>query len=309
MLRTSLGLLKVPPSVPGGAALVRRSGHERPILSAPLPGERARTRLLVGLLVSKTGLLAGSETGMIRGAQLACDEINAAGGVLGKRIGLRVEDDGTAPRPAAAAFRRALADPSVVAILGPTSSSAAFPLRAEAQRENVAMVLLSATGYVSEDDAHSCCFRIAAPEAALGAPNKCPLAAAVVSLAGGGRAEPRARLVALDNVDGDGFRMALRNFDLASPLKVHDEPAFYDEPEGVLAEQDALAGAAAKVLEDGSASGRHSSPSSTARAQRCGSCRSSRTSMPSRRAWLSMPGATSTCSGWSAARLRSGHTA
>lgn len=75
----------------GADAAAATNGHVRG------GGERCDDcKILVGLLVSRSGALAGTHHGIIRGAQLACDEINAAGGVVGMKVGLRVEDDGTA---------------------------------------------------------------------------------------------------------------------------------------------------------------------------------------------------------------------
>ena len=93
---------------------------DAPRISADNGQSCAGCEILVGMLVSRSGLLAGTHEGIIDGAKLACDEINAEGGVLGMRIGLRIEDDGTAAPSALEAFERLAADPLVVAVIGPT---------------------------------------------------------------------------------------------------------------------------------------------------------------------------------------------
>src|SRR4029077_20995590 len=69
------------------------------------------------------------------GSSLAVDEINAAGGILGKKIKLEFVDTASDPGKARAAVRRALAD-KPIALLGPVYSgsvSATLKLTAEAE--------------------------------------------------------------------------------------------------------------------------------------------------------------------------------
>lgn len=66
-----------------------------------------------------------------QGAQLAVDEINAAGGVLGKKLRLSVEDGQSDKTQTVSLFRKFASDASVPVIVGPTDSSsylAAAPL-------------------------------------------------------------------------------------------------------------------------------------------------------------------------------------
>ena len=57
------------------------------------------------------------------GVQLAVDEINAAGGVLGKKIRVVVEDDQSKPEEAATAVLKLIKQDEVVAVLGEVASS------------------------------------------------------------------------------------------------------------------------------------------------------------------------------------------
>ena len=66
----------------------------------PASGSRAPWR--VGLLFSATGITAGVETSQLGGTRLALDEINAAGGVLGRPVEAVAYDPACDPR----AFRR-----------------------------------------------------------------------------------------------------------------------------------------------------------------------------------------------------------
>ncbi len=81
----------------------------------------------------------------LQGARMAVAEINAAGGLLGRPVELDVNDQRTDTDLAVRMTRAAVADPSVLAVLGPTSSAdrdAMLPLCEAARRP-----LLYATDY------------------------------------------------------------------------------------------------------------------------------------------------------------------
>ena len=71
-------------------------------LFAPAPAG-AKPALRIGTLLSLTGSLDDYGPGNTKGAQLAVEQINAAGGVLGQQVQLFSEDDQTLPVAAAAA--------------------------------------------------------------------------------------------------------------------------------------------------------------------------------------------------------------
>jgi branched-chain amino acid transport system substrate-binding protein len=84
----------------------------------------------VGINLSLTGADAEDAALIKNGAQMAIDEANAKGGVAGYKIDTLVLDDGTAtagqydPAQAATNARKMVADPSVVAAIGPQMSGA-----------------------------------------------------------------------------------------------------------------------------------------------------------------------------------------
>jgi branched-chain amino acid transport system substrate-binding protein len=75
----------------------------------------------IGVINSLTGLFADQGRLVQNGILLAVDEINAKGGVNGRKIVLSVEDDGSNTQRAVRAFRK-LAESKVQAIIGPLSS-------------------------------------------------------------------------------------------------------------------------------------------------------------------------------------------
>jgi branched-chain amino acid transport system substrate-binding protein len=94
------GLVVVP--LPGGTAGFEHLRLGRALAAAvlPSPGRRSRRRpgpvrrrpLRLGAAVPLTGVAAGDGQEMVRGARLAVEEINAAGGVGGRSVDLRVTD-------------------------------------------------------------------------------------------------------------------------------------------------------------------------------------------------------------------------
>ncbi|HVJ53900.1 MAG TPA: ABC transporter substrate-binding protein [Aliidongia sp.] len=77
----------------------------------------------IGMVTPVTGPAAESGKYSQIGAQMAIDEINAAGGVLGKTLKLVVEDDQTTNPGAVNAFSRLATDPEIPAFLGPIRST------------------------------------------------------------------------------------------------------------------------------------------------------------------------------------------
>ncbi|GHH84203.1 ABC transporter substrate-binding protein [Streptomyces sulfonofaciens] len=89
----------------------------------------------IGLVTSQTGTASQLGVGELRGARLAVDQINRAGGVNGHRLTLRTADDQSNPAQAVLAARKMLAQ--VGAIIGPSvagSCNAVAPLATSGHR-------------------------------------------------------------------------------------------------------------------------------------------------------------------------------
>ncbi len=86
------------------------------------PGGKAPVK--IGLLYSLSGVTSVSEKQLYNGTKLAIDEINAAGGIGGRRIETVFADYASDPARAADKARKLILDDKVVAIVGTCSSSA-----------------------------------------------------------------------------------------------------------------------------------------------------------------------------------------
>jgi branched-chain amino acid transport system permease protein len=77
----------------------------------------------VGIVSSASGSLALLGLAGIEGARLAVADLNAAGGVLGRRVDLIVRDDRGTPEAGARAARDLIVNDEIALLLGPVSSS------------------------------------------------------------------------------------------------------------------------------------------------------------------------------------------
>jgi branched-chain amino acid transport system substrate-binding protein len=113
----------------------------------PDPGATSDTGdIVVGMYGSLTGDGASFGQSSLAGTQLAVDEVNAAGGLLGgRRIRLLVEDDQSRPDEAANAVTKLITQDRVVAVLGEVASRRSLAAAPVAQRYQVPMITPAST--------------------------------------------------------------------------------------------------------------------------------------------------------------------
>lgn len=99
----------------------------------------------IGEFASLTGGTATFGRSSDAGVELAVDEINAAGGVLGKKLRIVVEDDESKPEEARTAVLKLLKQDRVVAVLGEVASSRSLAAAPECQRAGVPMISPAST--------------------------------------------------------------------------------------------------------------------------------------------------------------------
>ena len=99
----------------------------------------------VGVYGALTGSEAAFGTSTVNGVRIAADEINAAGGVLGRKIRLVVEDDQGRAEEAANAVTKLITSNNVVALIGENSSNQSLAAAPIAQANGVPMISPSST--------------------------------------------------------------------------------------------------------------------------------------------------------------------
>lgn len=101
--------------------------------------------ILVGEFASLTGKEATFGTSSHEGTQLAVEQQNAAGGVLGKQISLLTEDNQSKAGESANAVNKLIARDNVVAILGEVASSRSLEAAPICQQNHIPMISPAST--------------------------------------------------------------------------------------------------------------------------------------------------------------------
>ena len=112
------------------------------ILSLPLAPEiRAQAQdIPVGEYASLTGSEATFGINSDNGVQLAAEEINGAGGVLGRKIKIIVEDDQSKPGQPSSAVKKLIDSDKVVAVIGEIASSRSLEAAPICQEAKIPMI-------------------------------------------------------------------------------------------------------------------------------------------------------------------------
>ena len=93
----------------------------------------------IGHLTPRTGFLGPLGEYAVMGVNLAVDEINAAGGVMGRKIEL-IAEDSVNPQTASTKAERLIERDKVVAIIGEISSASGLAIAQVAQRNRIAVL-------------------------------------------------------------------------------------------------------------------------------------------------------------------------
>jgi branched-chain amino acid transport system substrate-binding protein len=99
----------------------------------------------VGFFMSMTGRDSSFGEASLRGARLAVDELNAAGGVLGRPVELLVEDNRSQPSESATAVKKLISRDHVVALIGECSSGRTLEAAPVAQAAGIPLITPAST--------------------------------------------------------------------------------------------------------------------------------------------------------------------
>lgn len=105
----------------------------------------AQEGIPIGEFASLTGSSASFGQSSHKGTALAIDEINAAGGVLGKKLRLITEDDQSLAGQPATIVRKLISQDKVVAVLGEVASSKSLEAAPICQQSKVPMISPAST--------------------------------------------------------------------------------------------------------------------------------------------------------------------
>jgi branched-chain amino acid transport system substrate-binding protein len=99
----------------------------------------------VGVYAATSGSEAAFGEATVAGVKLAAEEINASGGVLGRKIRLVIEDDQGRPDEAASVVTKLITAEKVVAVIGENSSNQSLAAAPICQANQVPMISPSST--------------------------------------------------------------------------------------------------------------------------------------------------------------------
>lgn len=111
----------------------------------PEPSPATGGEIVLGAFMPNTGDFATFGQSSTKALRLAVDEINAAGGVLGKQIRLVVEDDQCKPEEAANAAQKLIQQDQVLCVIGEIASSNSLAAAPICQSAKTPMVTPSST--------------------------------------------------------------------------------------------------------------------------------------------------------------------
>lgn len=103
-------------------------------------GETSSDPIVIGVIAARTGDNAGLGEMQGNGAQLAANEINAKGGVLGRQIKLIFEDSQGVPAQATAALNKLIYRDNAIAIVGDCQSSPCLAMMPVVEEAKIPML-------------------------------------------------------------------------------------------------------------------------------------------------------------------------
>ncbi len=120
------------------------------VATACSPDREAKTQAAPGdIPIGVYGALSGAEASFgsstVAGVKLAADEINAAGGILGRKIRVIAEDDQGRAEEAASVVTKLITSDNVIALIGENSSNQSLAAAPIAQQSGVPMISPSST--------------------------------------------------------------------------------------------------------------------------------------------------------------------
>ncbi|MCW2240098.1 ABC transporter substrate-binding protein [Azospirillum canadense] len=107
--------------------------------AAPLSAQ-AQDTIKIGMVEPLTGSVAYNGKSVVEGAKLAVEEMNAAGGILGKKIELVIEDGQCTPANSVNAVEKLVQKDKVAALVGAFCSSATAAIMPVAQKYKIPLV-------------------------------------------------------------------------------------------------------------------------------------------------------------------------
>ena len=121
------------------------AGYKAGYEAAKPAGPTLPDKIKIGSLMCLSGFLGPMGEKIVKGVELAVDEINAHGGIAGRPVELIVEDTATDPKVALEAFKKLVEVDGVQVVIGPMSSPETMAIGEYANERHVVVISPSAT--------------------------------------------------------------------------------------------------------------------------------------------------------------------
>jgi branched-chain amino acid transport system substrate-binding protein len=123
----------------------------------------AQSTIQIGLVQPLTGAFAAAGTDVVNGAKIAADDINAKGGVLGKKLELITEDTKSNPTEAAAVAEKLIVRDKVPVLMGASASTATLAVMPKLMEYKIPMLVETSSSSKITTSGNPYIFRIAPP--------------------------------------------------------------------------------------------------------------------------------------------------
>src|SRR6184192_3336558 len=134
------------------------------VMLALLPaGGDAQAPIKIGVIQPLSGPVAASGNYVRMGAEIARDWINARGGVSGRKLELRIEDNKSDPKEAASAAEKLIVRDRVPAIMGAWGSSMTLAAMPKLEEYGVPIVVETSSASTITKRGNPWVFRISPP--------------------------------------------------------------------------------------------------------------------------------------------------
>src|SRR2546429_8025763 len=135
------------------------------VLAAGVAAAAAQESIKVGVIQPLTGAFAASGNYVANGAKIAADEINAKGGILGKKLELVIEDNKSNPTEAAAVAEKLITSDKVPVLMGAWGSSLTLAVMPKLMEYETPMVVETSSSGKITTTGNPYIFRISPPSA------------------------------------------------------------------------------------------------------------------------------------------------
>lgn len=133
------------------------------LTSGLISSAAAQSTIKIGLVQPLTGAFAAAGTDVVNGAKIAVDEINAAGGVIGRKLELVIEDTKSNPTEAASVTEKLVVRDKVPALMGASASTATLAVMPKLMEYKVPMLVETSSSSKITNAGNPYIFRIAPP--------------------------------------------------------------------------------------------------------------------------------------------------